>query len=112
MYGVFMPLIVLAIPLYDFVAVTTIRLAQGRNPLVGDQQHFSHRLVQRGLSQRGAVVVIWAAAAVTGIGGVSLGRLAGWQAALVGAQTLLVLMMIALLEHASRRAAAGDDRSS
>ena len=111
-YGVFMPLIVLAIPLYDFVAVTTIRLVQGRNPLVGDQQHFSHRLVQRGLSQRGAVVVIWAAAAVTGIGGVSLGRLDAWQAALVGAQTLLVLMMIALLEHASRRAAAGDDRSS
>ncbi len=109
-YGVFMPLIVLAIPLYDFVAVTTIRLVQGRNPLVGDQQHFSHRLVQRGLSQRGAVAVIWAAAAVTGIGGVSLGRLAGWQAALVGAQTLLVLLMIALLEHASRRAVAGDDR--
>ena len=111
-YGVFMPLIVLAIPLYDFVAVTTIRLVQRRNPLVGDQQHFSHRLVQRGLSPRGAVVVIWSAAAVTGIGGVSLGRLDAWQAALVGAQTLLVLMMIALLEHASRRAAAGDDRSS
>ena len=111
-YGVFMPLIVLAIPLYDFVAVTTIRLVQGRNPLVGDQQHFSHRLVQRGLSQRGAVVVIWAAAAVTGIGGVSLGRLAGWQAALVGAQTLLVLLMIALLEHASRRATADNGRST
>ena len=111
-YGVFMPLIVLAIPLYDFTVVTFIRLKQGRNPLVGDQQHFSHRLVQRGLSQRGAVVVIWAAAAVTGIGGVSLGRLDAWQAALVGAQTLLVLIMIALFEHASRHTAAGNDRPS
>ncbi|MEE8155836.1 MAG: MraY family glycosyltransferase [Phycisphaerales bacterium] len=111
-YGVFMPLIVLAIPLYDFTAVTFIRLKQGRNPLIGDQQHFSHRLVQRGLSPRGAVVVIWSAAAVTGIGGVSLGRLDAWQAALVGAQTLLVLIMIALLEHTSRRAAVGNDRSS
>ena len=59
-YGVFMPLVVLAIPLYDFTTVTVIRLRQGRSPFVGDQQHFSHRLVRRGLSTRGAVVVIWA----------------------------------------------------
>ncbi len=102
-YGVFMPLVVLAIPLYDFTTVTLIRIAQGRSPVVGDQQHFSHRLVQRGLSTRGAVVVIWAATAVTGIGGVALGSLHAWQAVLVGIQTGLVLVMIALLEHASRR---------
>jgi UDP-GlcNAc:undecaprenyl-phosphate GlcNAc-1-phosphate transferase len=107
-YGVFMPLVVLAIPLYDLVAVTLIRLRQGKSPFVGDQQHFSHRLVLRGLSPRGAVVVIWAATAVTGIGGVALGSLEAWQAILVGVQTLLVLLVIALLEHASRRAAASD----
>ena len=104
-YGVFMPLVVLAIPLYDLASVTLIRLGQGRSPLVGDQQHFSHRLVRRGLSARGAVVVIWVATGVTGIGGVALGRLEGWQAILVGVQTLLVLVMLALLEHASRPAA-------
>jgi UDP-GlcNAc:undecaprenyl-phosphate GlcNAc-1-phosphate transferase len=102
-YGVFMPIVVLAIPLYDLVVVTFIRLKQGRSPFVGDQQHFSHRLVQRGLSKRGAVIVIWGATAVTGIGGISMGRLAPWQAALVGVQTLLVLMVIAIMEHASRR---------
>jgi len=102
-YAVFMPIVVLAIPLYDLTVVTLIRLKQGKSPLVGDQQHFSHRLVQRGLSSRGAVVVIWGATAVTGIGGISMGRLEPWQAILVGVQTLLVLMVIALLEHASRR---------
>jgi UDP-GlcNAc:undecaprenyl-phosphate GlcNAc-1-phosphate transferase len=106
-YGVFMPLVVLAIPLYDFTTVTVIRLRQGRSPFVGDQQHFSHRLVRRGLSTRGAVVVIWAATAVTGIGGVALGSLQAWQAVLVGAQTVLVLAVLALLEHASRGAVAG-----
>jgi UDP-GlcNAc:undecaprenyl-phosphate GlcNAc-1-phosphate transferase len=79
--------------------------------LIGDQQHFSHRLVQRGLTARGAVVVIWAATAVTGVGGVSLGRLDAWQAILVGVQTALVLVMIALLEHASRPSTAPDERS-
>lgn len=102
-YGVFMPVIVLAIPLYDFASVTIIRLRQGRSPFVGDQQHFSHRLVQRGLSKRNAVLVIWAATAVTGIGGISLGQLQPWQAILVGIQTLLVLGMLALLELSHRR---------
>ncbi len=108
-YGVFMPVIVLAIPLYDLVSVTAIRLKQGRSPLVGDQQHFSHRLAARGLSERQVLVVIWSATAITGIGGISLGRLEGWQAILVGAQTLLVLMMIALLEHMSRPASRAAD---
>ena len=107
-YGLFMPLVVLAIPLYDVCTVSFIRLKQRRSPLVGDQQHFSHRLVQRGLSQRGAVVVIWSATAVVGIGGIVLGRLEAWQAILVGVQTALVLIMIALLEYASRRASARD----
>ena len=104
-YGVFMPLIVLAIPLYDFTTVSFLRVKQGKSPFVGDQQHFSHRLVQRGLSRRSAVIVIWSATAVTGIGGIALGSLQPWQAALVGMQTILVLMIIALLEHVSRRAA-------
>lgn len=106
-YGVFMPLIVLAIPLYDFTSVSLLRIRQGRSPFVGDQQHFSHRLVQRGLSKRGAVIVIWGATAVTGIGGISLGSLQAWQAILVGFQTVLVLMIIALLEHVSRHAVGG-----
>ncbi len=101
-YGVFMPVIVLAIPLYDFITVSVIRLRQGKSPFVGDQQHFSHRLVQKGLSRRAAVIVIWAATAVTGIGGISLGSLQEWQAILVGVQTALVLVIIGLLEHVSR----------
>lgn len=105
-YGVFMPVIVLAIPLYDFASVMIIRLRQGRSPFVGDQQHFSHRLVQCGLSKRNAVLVIWAATAVTGIGGISLGQLQPWQAALVGVQTLLVLGMLAMLEVSQRRSGA------
>ena len=104
-YGVFMPVVVLAIPLYDFISVTLIRLKQGKSPFVGDQQHFSHRLVERGLSKRGAVIMIWCFAAITGVGGISLGHLETWQAILVLGQTLLVLLTLALLEHASRRRA-------
>lgn len=107
-YGVFMPIVVLAIPLYDLVTVTAIRLKQGKSPFVGDQQHFSHRLVQRGLSKRGAVVLIWCFTAITGIAGVSLGRLEGWQAMLVGVQTILIWVMLGILEHTSRKSVRGE----
>jgi len=101
-YAVFMPLIVLAVPLYDFASVTFLRLRQGRSPFVGDQQHFSHRLVQRGLSRRGAVLFIWSVTLVSGLGGIFLGSLQPWQAVLVGVQTLLLLGMLAGLEYAGR----------
>jgi UDP-GlcNAc:undecaprenyl-phosphate GlcNAc-1-phosphate transferase len=110
-YGLLMPLVILAVPLYDFITVTAIRLWQRRSPFIGDQQHYSHRLVQRGLSRRGAVVVIWAATLVTGLGGIGLGRMPAWQALLTGIQTLAVLLMLALLEHASRHAARRDKPS-
>ena len=102
-YGVVMPLVVLAVPMYDLVAVSLLRIAQGRSPLVGDQQHLSHRLVWLGLSKRAAVVVIWALTAATGVGGIVLGSLAPWQAVMVGAQTGCILLVLGLLEACARR---------
>lgn len=106
-YGIFMPLAILAVPLYDLVTVSVLRISQGRSPLVGDQQHYSHRLVMRGLSRRGAVFMIWGIAAIIGISGVFLAHLAPWQAILVGVQILLMLILLGVLEHASRRSSGG-----
>lgn len=104
-YGVFMPLCVLAVPIYDFVSVVVIRLSQGRSPFVGDLQHLSHRLVGMGLSKRASVMVIWGLTLVTGISGIVLGGLAPWQAALVGGQVLVILGLIAAFEFARSRGA-------
>lgn len=106
-YGVFIPLAILAIPLYDFTSVTIIRLSQGRSPFVGDLQHFSHRLVRLGLSRRSAVAVIWGCAAITGFTGIMLPALRGWQALLAAAQVVLILLVLALFEWA--RARSGPD---
>jgi UDP-GlcNAc:undecaprenyl-phosphate GlcNAc-1-phosphate transferase len=96
------PLVILAIPLYDLLSVTALRLSQGKSPMVGDTQHFSHRLVQRGLSRRAAVATIWACTLATGLGGVMLLRLEqGWQAALVAAQTAMILLVLGLMERSA-----------
>jgi UDP-GlcNAc:undecaprenyl-phosphate GlcNAc-1-phosphate transferase len=98
-FAVFMPLCVLAVPLYDMASVIAIRLSQGRSPLVGDRQHFSHRLRAAGLSVPRTVAVVCGCTAVTGISGIMLTVAHGWQAALIGVQVLLVLAVIALYEH-------------
>jgi UDP-GlcNAc:undecaprenyl-phosphate GlcNAc-1-phosphate transferase len=102
-YGVLTPPLVLAVPIYDLLATSWIRVREGRNPLVGDQRHLSHRLVSRGFTPRGAVLCIWALAAIIGVGGVSLGSVAPWQAALVGLQALLALGLLAAAEGVLRR---------
>lgn len=110
-YGVLSPLVILAVPLYDSVVVTLLRMAQGRSPMVGDRQHFSHRLVMRGLTPRGAVLLICAFGAVCGTGGLLLGTSEPWQAALIGLQTLVVVGAIAALERPMlARMRAGDGR--
>jgi UDP-GlcNAc:undecaprenyl-phosphate GlcNAc-1-phosphate transferase len=98
-YGALAPLVILAVPLYDSVVVTILRLSQGKSPMVGDHQHFSHRLVMRGLTPRGAVLLICALGAVCGVAGLLLGTSEPWQAALIGLQTALVLATIAALEQ-------------
>lgn len=108
-YAVLMPLLVLAVPLYDLVTVVAIRLRQGKSPFVGDLQHLSHRLNRLGLSRRASVLVIWGLAAVTGVAGVSLASLEPWQAGLVGLQLMVILALMGAFDYAGSKAAALKD---
>jgi UDP-GlcNAc:undecaprenyl-phosphate GlcNAc-1-phosphate transferase len=102
-YGVLTPVAVLAIPIYDLLATSVLRIRQGRSPLVGDQQHLSHRLVERGFSKHGAVMAIWALTAITGIGGVGLGSAPPWLASLLLVQSLLAVAVLAWAEGILKR---------
>jgi UDP-GlcNAc:undecaprenyl-phosphate/decaprenyl-phosphate GlcNAc-1-phosphate transferase len=102
-YALAMPLVILAIPLYDFASVVLIRLAEGRNPLKGDQRHFSHRLVDRGLSRRAAVLTIYLATATCAVSATLLPGASLRQTLTVLAVVLMVLAIVAILEIPSRR---------
>ena len=110
-YGWLLPALALAVPLYDLLVVSSIRIAQGRPPWLGDQQHFSHRLVERGFSPRGAVLLIWLVAAIVGAGGLLIGSLKPWQALLVGMQAVAALGVLAMLEAGPGRRAGGPVRA-
>ncbi len=99
-YATLAPVIVLAVPLYDLVVVSAIRISRGKSPFVGDTNHFSHRLVARGMSKRTAVLCLWLLTAATAIAAIILPQVrSGFGAFLIGLQTLLVLGVVALLEQ-------------
>ena len=99
-YAVFAPVIVLALPLYDLIVVSTIRLMRGKSPFVGDTNHFSHRLVARGMSRRTAVLCLYLITAATAVAAIILPQVRTTHAAmLLFAQTLLILGVVALLEQ-------------
>jgi len=97
-YALLVPVVLLAVPLYDFASVMFIRIREKRNPMVGDSMHFSHRLVRRGLSVRPAVLTIYLCTAVTAVAAVLLPHVPSWAAWLLAGQTLGVLGIIAVLE--------------
>ncbi|MCC6422588.1 MAG: undecaprenyl/decaprenyl-phosphate alpha-N-acetylglucosaminyl 1-phosphate transferase [Phycisphaerales bacterium] len=99
-YSLFAPIIVLALPLYDLIVVSIIRMSRGKSPFVGDTNHFSHRLVARGMSKRTAVLCIYLVTAATAIAAMLLPHVQSTFAAiLIVIQTLLVLGVVALLEQ-------------
>lgn len=99
-YAVFAPLIVLAVPLYDLIVVSAIRISRGKSPFVGDTNHFSHRLVARGMSRRTAVLCIWLITAATSAAAILLPHVSTTFAAVtIFAQTLLILGVVMLLEQ-------------
>ncbi len=101
-YAVMTPAVVLAVPLYDVISVVVVRVRAGHSPFRGDRRHFSHRLTQRGMSPRSAVLTIYLATAATSLAALLLPD-ANWAtAACVGVQTLCVVLIIAILEQNPR----------
>jgi len=57
--SLFLPVMVMAIPIFDTSLVTIGRILNRRKITVGGKDHTSHRLVQLGLSERKAVVLLY-----------------------------------------------------
>ena len=108
--GVIVPLLVLAVPLYDVTSVVTHRIRAGQSPFHADRRHFSHRLITRGMTVRGTVLTIYLATAATGLPAIILPDLRWPAAALVLLQCLCVVMIIAILEATKGTVASGDHK--
>ncbi len=102
-HAVLAPLCVLAIPLYDMVSVIWIRVREGRSPFQADKRHFSHRLVDLGMTKKQAVVTIYLATITCSLGALLLPRTDVWGAAIVVAIVLCMLALVGVLESLTGR---------
>jgi UDP-GlcNAc:undecaprenyl-phosphate GlcNAc-1-phosphate transferase len=107
-YPVLMPLVVMAVPLYDFLSVTLLRISQGKSPFVGDTQHFSHRLKRHGLTDRQTVLTLYLATLCSGLGATFLYQVNLVGAVLILVQTVLILAIIAIFESTVRHGTNAD----
>ena len=102
-HAILAPLCVLAVPLYDTTTVVLIRLRAGRSPFHGDKSHFSHRLVELGMSKAQAVLTIYLATATCGLGALLLHQVNGAGACIVLLMIACVLVLVGILETTPRR---------
>jgi UDP-GlcNAc:undecaprenyl-phosphate/decaprenyl-phosphate GlcNAc-1-phosphate transferase len=102
-HAVFAPLCAMAIPIYDMVTVLWIRIRERRSIFTGDRCHFSHRLVDLGLSRVQAVLTIYLVTATCGLASVLLVGVSVWQAVLVLGIVACMLLLVIILESTSWR---------
>jgi UDP-GlcNAc:undecaprenyl-phosphate GlcNAc-1-phosphate transferase len=102
-HAVLAPLCVMAVPLYDMISVIWIRLREGRSPFQADKSHFSHRLVELGLTKGQAVLTIYLTTATCGLGALLLHRVDLLGATIVVLMIVCILGLIAILETTARR---------
>jgi UDP-GlcNAc:undecaprenyl-phosphate GlcNAc-1-phosphate transferase len=98
------PLIVLGVPLFDTCSVLWIRWRAGQPLSQGDRNHFSHRLVNLGMTERGAVVFIYLATLCVALGALPLRDLHLTGALLIALQTILWFVIIYSIERLGKRA--------
>jgi len=100
---VLIPLLVLAVPLFDMALVTWQRLRRSQSVAVGDTSHISHRLVRLGLPESWAVTLIYLITLTLGLGATMLLWSTLTAALVVFVQTICILAIVTLLEQLGRK---------
>lgn len=102
------PILILGVPLFDTLSVMTIRVSRGISIFTADKNHFSHRLVDLGMTQKQAVLLIYLVAVAVAIPATLLSRVTRAEAILLLLQELLLfgiivaLMRVGMVREAAR----------
>ncbi len=94
---VLIPVLVLSIPLYDTLSVMIIRWRERRPLFEGDKRHFSHRLVDLGMSHRASVSFIYLVSLSVGMMALLLPYVALPASLLILFQAVLIYVLITIL---------------
>ncbi len=65
--GIFAPLLILAVPIYETTFVSIMRMLKGKNPFLGSKDHFPLRLEKMGYSRKQILVFVYILSFILGI---------------------------------------------
>lgn len=90
--GVAVPVLALALPIFDTAFAIIRRVATGRSIGEADKDHLHHRLLRLGLSHRNTVLVMWTISAWLGLSAVAVTEVTLSQALLIMGMVLLGIL--------------------
>ena len=102
-HAILAPIVVMAVPLYDMFTVLLIRLRAGKSPFQADKNHFSHRLVDLGLTRGQAVLTVYLTTATCGLAALLLHQVEMAGAVIIMLLVGCILTLIGILEATARR---------
>ena len=65
--GIFAPLLILAVPIYETIFVSIMRMLKGKNPFIGSKDHFPLRLEKMGYTRKQILVFVYILSFMLGI---------------------------------------------
>ena len=65
--GIFAPLLILAVPIYETIFVSIMRMLKGKNPFLGSKDHFPLRLEKIGYSRKQILLFVYILSFILGI---------------------------------------------
>jgi len=94
------PTLIFMLPILDTTMVTITRLMRGQSPASGGRDHASHRLVAFGLSERQALLVLYAVAFFSAVMAAALEALNYWLSLVLA--PLLILSLVLFTAYLAR----------
>lgn len=111
-YAVCMPLLILAVPLFDTTSVLLLRWRRGKPLFVGDTNHLSHRLVRLGMTTREAILTIYLLCLLLGGAATLLAQVDATGAWIIlGLGAGIITLLVLLETAAARQDASANDKT-
>lgn len=93
------PFLIFGLPIFDMAFVSIRRVLNGKSPMAADKTHLHHRLIDLGFTQRQAVTIMYAIAALLGLTAVIIAGEGFMRAVVLILIVALVVIMCSLIMY-------------
>lgn len=93
-FSMLIPILVLAVPIFDTIFAIVRRLISGKSPFEADRLHLHHRIINKGASQRQTTLIIYGVSLILGVISIISTKLDSGIVPVVFAMTVIVFVLL------------------